>query len=344
MSILFFPVISRSWRNLCKLKLFLRMNIMVFKYKCLIIVFFIFICFPVKASQSTTEFVNSIGMRFVHIPSGTFIMGSHESPESVAINLSYGDSAGEKSWYEREQPVHSVTITRPFLLQETEVTVAQFNTFVAATGYRTQAELNGWGWGYENGKWIKKQGITFRNPGFDQKDGHPVTGITWNDAQAFIEWLNLKEKTTRYRLPTEAEWEYACRAGSETPFYWGNQPDGSHANFADMHYAKTFPDDKFVNSKVDDGYVYTSPVTSFKPNAFGLYDMSGNVNEWCQDWYSSYKPADLTDPVGPKKGSYRVLRGGSWCSMAGGTRSTNRGKNTPDYSFSQTGFRVAWTY
>jgi sulfatase modifying factor 1 len=297
-----------------------------------------------QSSNAALIFVNSLGMRFVLIPSGTFMMGSHESAAAVAVNPAYGDRPGKVKWYKREHPLHRVTLTRPFLLQETEVTVAQFRAFAIATGFRTEAEREGWGWGYDNGKWVKKQGVNWRAPEFDQDDDYPVTYISWNDAQAFIAWLNREGKTERYRLPTEAEWEYACRAGSETPFYWGREPEGRYANFSDLIYVKFYPMDMHVNSKVDDGRVYTAPVANYRPNAFGLYDMSGNLNEWCQDWYSEYEAEDALDPRGPAEGKHRVLRGGSWCSIAGGMRSASRGRNTPNYSFSRTGFRLAWTY
>lgn len=297
-----------------------------------------------QSSAADPVFVNSLDMRFVMIPSGTFMMGSHEPAEAVAVNPAYGDRPGKVKWYKREHPLHRVTLMRPFLLQETEVTVAQFRAFTTATGFRTDAERKGWGWGYGNGKWVWKQGVNWQAPGFDQGDDYPVTYISWYDAQAFIEWLNRKEKTVRYRLPTEAEWEYACRAGSKTPFYWGRKPDGRYANFADLNYAKVYPKDTYVNRGAGDGRAYTAPVASYRPNAFGLYDMSGNLNEWCQNWYSEYKGEDALDPRGPTEGKHRVLRGGSWCNIAGGVRSANRGRNTPSYGFSRTGFRIAWTY
>ena len=291
-------------------------------------------------------FVNSLGMRFELIPAGSFMMGSRETAETVATHPAYGDEPGKAAWYTREHPLHRVTLTRPFLLQATEVTVGQFRAFVNATGYRTEAENEGWGWAYsyDRGEWVRQAGVHWQAPGFDQTDNHPVTYVSWNDAQAFIQWLNLKEETVRYRLPTEAEWEYACRGGSETPFYWGQEPDGRYANFADAAYAKAHPCDAHVNRGRDDGRVNTAPVRSYRPNPFDLYDMSGNLNEWCQDWYGDYASAEATDPTGPVDGSHRVLRGGSWYSMAGGMRSANRGRNTPGYRFSRTGFRIAWTF
>lgn len=311
---------------------------------CFWVVLFVVILWFGQSSDAGPAFVNSLGMRFVHIPSGTFMMGSHEPAEAVSTNPAYSDKPGNANWYKREHPLHRVTITRPFLLQETEVTVAQFRAFAIATGFQTEAEREGWGWGYNNGTWVRKQGVNWQEPGFDQGDDYPVTYISWNDAQAFIEWLNRTEETVRYRLPTEAEWEYACRSGSETPFYWGLEPDGRYANFTDLNYTKAYPMDTYVNSGVDDGHVYTAPVASYRPNAFGLYDMSGNVNEWCQNWYFRYDTRDALDPRGPVEGNHRVLRGGSWCSIAGGMRSASRGRNTPNYRFSRTGFRIAWTY
>lgn len=292
------------------------------------------------------DFVNSLGMRFVLIPAGTFSMGAHETAASVATDPKYGDRPGRAGWYRREHPLHEVTLGRPFLLQSTEVTVGQFRAFVAETGYRTEAEVNGWGWAYaaETGEWVKEKGAQWRRPGFAQTDAHPVTFASWHDTQAFIQWLNRREKTSRYRLPTEAEWEHACRAGTRTPFYWGRDPDGRYANFADGSFAIAHPEDPYVNGGVKDGHVYTAPVGSYLPNPFGLYDMSGNVNEWCRDWYGEYTAGEAVDPQGPPKGTHRVLRGGSWCNIAAGIRSANRGRNTPGYGFSRTGFRLAWTF
>ncbi len=297
-------------------------------------------------SGADKAFVNSLDMRFVLIPAGTFQMGCRETAEAVAANPAYGDTSGKAGWYRREHPLHQVTLTRPFLLQTTEVTVGQFRAFVAATGYRTEAEGEGWGWVYSQGRreWIRQAGVHWQAPGFTQDDGHPVTYVSWNDAQAFIQWLNLKEKTARYRLPTEAEWEYACRAGNKTPFYWGSLPDGRYANFADAAYAAAHPADTHVNHSREDGRIYTAAAGSYLPNAYGLYDMSGNVNEWCQDWYATYTPGPATDPSGPAAGKHRILRGGSWYSIAAGMRSANRGRNTPGFSFSRTGFRLAWTF
>ena len=294
------------------------------------------------ANAGGKEFINSLGMRFVLIPAGEFMMGGEESPESVANNPAYNDKPGNKESFQREHPRHKVTISKAFYLQKTEVTVDQFRRFTVDTGYRTDAEREGWGSVLDDKqvKWVKKGGVNWKSPGFLQAGNEPVTFISWNDAVAFIAWLNRKEGG-RYRLPTEAEWEYACRAGTDTPFYWGNRPSGRQANFADSAFAKAHPKFQYVNRGVTDGYVYTAPVGSFPPNAFGLYDMSGNVFEWCQDWFGDYSSGHAVDPQGPSVGESRVLRGGSWFNVAYDMRSARRLGNTPDYRCYSTGFRVA---
>ena len=321
------------------------MTRMTARFACFGFVFLFIFLSEGALSGAEKNFVNSLGMRFVLVPAGSFMMGSHEPPSAVATNRAYGDVIGKDRWYAREHPLHKVTLSRPFLLQETEVTVAQFRSFVAATGFRTDAEREGWGWAYdpETGQWIRRLGVCWHSPGFDQSQTHPVTYVSWTDARVFIDWLNRKEKTVRYRLPSEAEWEYACRAGTKTPFYWGREPDGRYANFADGRFARIYPQDAYVNRSADDGHGFAAPVGSYLPNPLGLYDMSGNVNEWCQDWYGQYTPGETIDSMGPARGRYRVLRGGSWCNFAAGIRSANRGRNTPGYSFSRTGFRLAWT-
>ena len=180
---------------------------------------------------------------------------------------------------------------------------------------------------------------------FPQQLNHPVCYISWNDAVAFIAWLNRSEKTNRYRLPTEAEWEYSCRAGTTTPFYWGTKPDGGYANFGDRRYAVNHPKDEYVNWGVDDGHAYTAPVASYRANAFGLYDMSGNIYEWCNDWYADhYDSGAAIDPRGPTTGKKRVVRGGSWSNFARLVRAARRNGRTPDFRSHDSGFRLARTF
>ncbi|MCX7049102.1 MAG: SUMF1/EgtB/PvdO family nonheme iron enzyme [Candidatus Sumerlaeota bacterium] len=156
---------------------------------------------------------------------------------------------------------------------------------------------------------------SWRNPEFDQTDTHPVVNVNWDDAKAFCDWL--ARKTGRaYQLPTEAQWEYACRAGTKTLYQWGDDPDGGKGwcNCADQSAKGQFPDWKSYFNW-DDGYIYTAPVKSFKPNAWGLYDMLGNALEW-------------------------VLRGGSWQDGPDYCRSASRLSTLPTFVYPMSGFRV----
>ena len=263
-------------------------------------------------------FINSFGMKFVKIPAGSFVMGSGLSPAEVAQQ--YG---GKKEWYEGGLPQHRVTITIPFYVQTTEVTVGQWRSFIEDAHYKTEAETDGGATILSGNKFEKKEGYYWNNPGFEQTDKSPVTCISWNDANAFIKWLGRKEKRT-YRLPTEAEWEYACRAGSADRFYFGNDQTklGKYAWY-------------WNNSKNR-----SHEVGAKLHNAWGLYDVLGNVWEWCQDWYGKYPPNAVTDPKGPSSGSAKVFRGGSIYSHGRLCRSAYRGGYQPDGRFTSLGFRL----
>ncbi len=172
-----------------------------------------------------------------------------------------------------------------------------------------------------------------------------MVNVSWNDAVAFCKWLSKKEGKT-YRLPTEAEWEYACRAGTTTRYYSGDDPEtlAKVGNVADATAKAKFPDWKYT-IKANDGYVFTAPVGKFKPNAFGLYDMHGNAWQWCADWYGAeyYATSPADDPTGPDSGDDRVLRGGSWFDGPYATRSAGRYWISPDVRNDIAGFRVART-
>jgi formylglycine-generating enzyme required for sulfatase activity len=212
-----------------------------------------------------------------------------------------------------------------------EVTRGQFRRFGDKTGYRTEAE-NGPDGNY-----------TWRNPDFEQTDDHPVGNVTWNDAVAFCEWLSRAEGQT-YRLPTEAEWEYACRAQTTSKYCTGNDPESTTlvGNVADGVGKARYPDWTWAIA-AQDGFVNTAPVGQFRPNAFGLYDMHGNVWEWCLDGYKAdyYQQSPGVDPSGPAQTARRVDRGGCFSSAPGDCRSGNREGRPPTDRYVGLGFRVA---
>ena len=185
--------------------------------------------------------------------------------------------------------------------------------------------------------------LSWRAPGFPQKDSHPVVVVSWNDAVAFCRWLSRKEHQT-YRLPTEAEWEYCCRAGTTTPFSSGGKYNDlfKAGNAIDLSFMKHFPKvrAKRIETPPSDGYVFTAPVGSFIPNNFGLFDMHGNAGEWCQDWYGTYDAAPITDPTGPIQGLDHLARGGSFL-WSLSDRSSTRGSNQASYRAVDLGFRIA---
>ena len=271
------------------------------------------------------------------IPAGEFLMGSPE--EETHRNKDEG-------------PQRKVRIAAPFYMSATEVTRGQFAAFVADSRYRTDAEKQGWSTAWQGGlKWGYVKGASWRKPGFKQTDAHPVVCVSWNDASAFCKWLTRKTGR-RIRLPLEAEWEYACRAGTDTAYQWGageGRMDGKGwHNAADQAGALRFR--PWVDNGVpwNDGYVFTAPVASYRRNAWGLYDMHGNVTEWCDDWYEAIYYARARDgggPMGPKSGITRVVRGGSWFSWHWRLRSACRarglGGSSPDFAAVYFGFRIA---
>ena len=230
-----------------------------------------------------------------------------------------------------------------------EVTVGEFRRFVTATGHRTEAETDGkdgYGWNESTGKF---EGLdvkyNWKSTGFGQTDVHPVVNVTWNDAVKFCEWLSRTEGT-ECRLPSEAEWKYASRAGS-SQFYSFGDSEGELARFANVadatakaKWGAIYPTVIYASGR--DGSSFTSAVGSLQPNGFGLYDMHGNVYEWCGDWYDKdyYKTSPVVDPRGPSEGSNRVYRGGSWGGPSQYARSAIREKGTPGSRYSFGGFRV----
>ena len=251
-------------------------------------------------------FTNTIGMQFVRIEPGTFMMGSANANLSDELtggrtHLSDGD------W--DEQPIHQVTLTTPFYIGILQVTNAQYEELIPE-----HRELRG-------------------NLGFSKDDDEAVVFVDWHEATHFCDLLTEKEGIP-YRLPTEAEWEYVCRAGTTTHFYTGDTlPDVFHKNICESWY----PDGG--RSRGEDEVVPLH-VGKTPPNAWGVYDMHGNVEEWCQDWYGPYEPQPQIDPVGRESGLYRVTRGGSHSTLLCYLRSANRMGAVPVDKHWYIGFRV----
>ena len=250
-----------------------------------------------------------VTMKLALIPAGSFMMGSPVS---------------EKGRRADEGPQHKVTISKPFYMGVTEVTVGQFGAFVADSGYKTDAEKEGWGYVYKGG-WSKLAGASWRKAQFTQTADHPAICVSWNDAVAFCRWLG-KRTGKNSRLPTEAQWEYACRAGTKTRFYFGED----EAQLAEHAWYRANSD------------MRTHPVGRKKPNAAGLYDMYGNVWEWCADFYAKGydAKAKTVDPTGPASGTARARRGGPWIDPPGYLRSASRHSSVPDHRNDIVGFRV----
>ncbi len=288
-------------------------------------------------------------MKVVLIPAGEFSMGSGESAEESAafFNKFFGTHVFTPAMYTDEHPQHRVRITRPFYLGAHNVTRGQFRKFVADTNYRTDAErgvgLKGAeGWDSEKKSLRRDENWSWRNAGFAQTDNHPVVNVSWNDAMEFCRWLSRRDRSV-YRLPTEAEWEYSCRAGTTTRYSCGDDPNKlvEVANVADATAKANVPGLGGALG-VSDGFAFTSPVGSFRPNRFGVYDMHGNAWQWCSDRYGPrfYATSSVNDPDGPDSGGARVYRGGSWLDGASYVRSASRGHNSPDYRSNMTSFRV----
>lgn len=299
--------------------------------------------------QSTATATQAVSNRMVFLKGGSFLMGTASTSTPLSVNHPHRankstepvEDPGQSIGGEDEHPAHQVTLNS-FYLDAYEVTNSEFATFIEATGYQTDAEKKGFSWVFKEGfkDFEAIEAADWRHPlGPDSTItnlmNHPVVHVSWNDAMVFAKWAGK-------RLPTEAEWEYAARNGRRGQLYpWGNQlmPQGKPlANF----WQGTWPE----ANTLEDTFYYSSPVGSFPPNSFGLYDMIGNVWEWTADWYAAdyYSSSPGTDPKGPATGEMRVARGGSWfCAVnyCGAYRVGFRGKTPPDDSFNNLGFRCA---
>lgn len=259
------------------------------------------------------------------IPAGEFTMGSPTS---------------EPGREDRENPRHRVRIAYPLAVSITPVTVMEFAMFVAETGYESERRCQT----FIDDKWDNMLGCSWRNPGFKQTDDSPVVTINWHDAQAYLGWLS-KRTGKRYRMLSEAEYEYAARAGTTTAYWWGDDAVEAckHANGADLD-AKAQPN--FGEWRVNDchdGFVHTAPVTAFKANPFELLGMTGNTWSWVADcWNDSYynAPADGSPNLAGIC-TQRMVRGGAWAEQPQVLRSAKRGWNYAHIRFAMNGLRVA---
>ena len=300
------------------------------------------------------QITNRLGMKLVRIPAGEFLMGSNEP--LAALQKDYPLMERQRLEELRDEaPVHKVRITRDFYLGQTEVTIAQFRQFLKDSGHVPESIADGTGgYGYnpkrqtEGGRSEQFEGrdprYSWQNPGFAQGEDHPVVNITWNDAQALAAWLS-KVEGRKYRLPTEAEWEYAARAGTTTRYHGGDHPQVllQIANSFDASSKANWPTWAPHAIQGDDGYAFTAPVARFAPNAFGLFDMHGNAWEWTADLYDEnyYANSPVDDPQGPKEGRVYVRRGGSWHSWPLYSRSSYRNWNSAQTRYTLVGMRLA---
>jgi formylglycine-generating enzyme required for sulfatase activity len=300
--------------------------------------------------KTPVEQTNSLGMSLVLIPPGEFTMGS--TPEQIAAAKEFARQSKKLhlDWtlerIDAEAPAHRVKFSRPFLMGATEVTIGQYGRFVEATGYVTETERFGGGSSTSKEEQDpQKKALTWRAPSYAANDQSAVVEITWNDAVAFCIWLSEAENKRRcyqqneqgqwgldragdgYRLPTEAEWEYACRAGATTQYGFGDDASSlGQFSWSDKTGSMAFP--VAVGSKL--------------PNPFGLYDMHGNAEEWCYDWFGAkyYAESPADDSAGPASGEHRIKRGGTWDGPIVNCRATFRASYPPYWRFGDLGFRV----
>lgn len=303
------------------------------------------------------EFIYGIVM--IYIPASTLIMGNDKLHEGIS-----GSPAA---------PQHPVTLSG-YWIGKTPVTKGQFRAFVKETEYVTSVEKPGhegpWVYAFEKKGFITIPGfhwdnafsqVTCRFPHVQIDDDHPVSCVSWYDAVDFCHWLSVKTGVN-FKLPTEAEWEYAARGDDQRVYPWGNEdPDGMRANYADEDFNSVFPDtgQSIVHFGVHDGYAATSPVGSYPAGAspFGALDMAGNLTEWVYDWIGKYEKKHYTNPIGPKEGIDRVMKAGFWAGSAGrfdqtpdelkhghNIRSDARQYDDPDSADDHLGFRIAIDY
>lgn len=324
-----------------------------------LLIFGILLWVSIAAMTDSSGAATIISKNLVFVKGGTFQMGE-----------------GEKK--------HDVTLSDYYICKY-DVTYSDFKAFVDYTGYQTMAEIFGKAWWYDTKKneITYKIGASWKDTGFLQTGNHPVVSISWYDSIKYCNWKskhdgsqpvyqinekakdpnNLSDdevdpfrwivavdwKANGYRLPTEAEWQFAAQSrGKEVKYSWGNAAIPAIkglkcANVADKTFKGKFFQKK-IFEKYRDGYIFTSPVDKFKPNELGLYDMTGNVWDWCWDWYGDYQKEDRINPKGVLKGNTRVARGGSWYNDPICANVTHRVYSDPWTHSGDVGFRMVRTY
>lgn len=285
------------------------------------------------------------GAAMVLVPSGTFWMGSRdEDVRKYILDCKaqlQKDEEKCREWMTPEQPRHQVTLDA-FYLDQYEVTNQLFDQFVKATGHQTTAEKEGKAFAWVEGRgWQETNGASWRQPEAgptvfaSDRLQHPVVSVSWHDAVAYCRWAGK-------RLPTEAEFEYATRAGTQTTYWWGNGSPGTRqvANVADESGRNLFAT---IVTGYNDGFLRTAPVGTYEANPFGLFDMTGNVSEWTSDWFSDsyYATGPARNPTGPSSGEFKVFRGGSWFYVPVYFRSAIRYWDYPSGRYARNGFRCA---
>ena len=299
---------------------------------------------PIAEAKKSTQTVQQIAPKagevikdcaecpeLVVVPTGNFMMGSSAQEKALANSASPGLSAESTN---RESPQHFVRVPS-FAAGRYAVTKGEFAAFVRSSGYRTEAERSDGCFMWTGKDWNTDAAYNWRKVGFAQGDDHPVVCVTWNDAQAYIQWLN-RISGKSYRLLSEAEREYAARGGTQTAFWWGDSMTRSQGNY-DGNYS-------YNGSPTGQSRQDTVPVNSFSANPYGLYNVHGNVWEWTQDcWHETYAgaPTDGSAWTTGCSGNYRVLRGGSWDYTPAGLRSAFRDRAFPFLRFGSMGFRLA---
>jgi formylglycine-generating enzyme required for sulfatase activity len=257
-----------------------------------------------RKAEETVEVAGGVAMTFALVPPGKFLMGS---PPSEIDGLLRQSPDAKREWY-HDESLHVVTLTDPFYLGKTEVTQAQFRD------------------------------LTGKDPSQFKGADNPVEEVSWDEARDYAARLtNRRGGHLVYRLPTEAEWEYACRGGRSCSRPFGIADGGAlsslEANFDGNYQYGGAAEGPYLQA--------TSRAGSYRPNALGLFDMHGNVWEWCADWYGPYPQGEITNPTGPAEGSLRVMRGGSWFSHSRDCRAANRGRMEPGSRNYKLGFRLA---